>query len=236
MAGSTVRKTLQGHSGAVGCLAFALQGRRLVSGSSDCSVIVWDLETGKGEVVGKSGQPVNGIAVSPDGKMLAWPYMRESAVSLILGTQVCLIDVSTKRSLGSLHELFGADRLAFSPVGKVLATSSVGSKVNLWNVSDRKLQVLFTPNATSRDERNVMAVRFSPSGTTLVTVDYRGDVRFWTPNDGKEQARLIPHRGRVVSDVAFSPDGKILAIASGPEKIVRFWDVEEALKARDNGN
>ena len=132
MAGGKVRNTLQGHTGAVGCLAFALQGRCLVSGSSDRSVIMWDLETSKGEVVGKSGQQVNGIAVAPDGKMLAWPYMRESAVSLILGTQVRLIDVSTKRSLGTLHELFGADRLAFSPDGKVLATSSVGSKVNLW--------------------------------------------------------------------------------------------------------
>ena len=81
-----------------------------------------------------------------------------------------------------------------------------------------------------------MAVRFSPSGTTLATVDYRGDVRFWNPNDGKEQARLIPHRGQVVSDLAFSPDGKILAIASGAEKIVKFWDVEEALKAQDKVN
>jgi WD40 repeat protein len=213
-----------------------LQGRRLVSGSSDRSVIDWDLETGKGEVVGKSGQQVNGIAVTPDGKMLAWPYMRESAISLILGTQVCLIDVSTKRSLGSLHELFGADQLAFSPDGKVLATASVGSKVNLWNVTNRKLQIHFTPNATPRDERNVMAVRFSPSGSTLVTVDYRGDVRFWNPNDGKEQGRLIPHRRHVVSDLAFTPDGKTLAIASGAEKIVRFWDVEEALKAQDKGN
>src|SRR5262249_30979533 len=162
--------------------------------------------------------------------MLAWPYMRESAVSLILGTQVRLIDVSTKRSLGSLHERFGAEQLAFSPDGKVLATSSVGSKVNLWTVSDRKVRVHFTPNATPRDERNVMAVRFSPSGTTLVTVDYLGDVRFWNPNDGKEQARLIPDRAQAVSDLAFSPGGKILAIASGPEKIVRFWDIEEALK------
>jgi WD40 repeat protein len=229
-----LRTTLKGHTGAVTCLDFASQGRQLVSGSRDRSVMLWDMKTGKKEEIGKSGQEIDGIAVSPDGTTLAWPYMGQTVLSLVLGSQVRLIDVTTKRSLGSIRELFGADHLAFSPDGKVLATSSVGRKVKLWNVSDRKLQVQFTPNDTPRDERNVKAVKYSPTGATLVTVDYRGALTFWDPKDGKHQARLIAHtgEGEYFYHLAFSPDGKIMATAGGPEKTIKLWDVAEALKAK----
>lgn len=57
----------------VWAIAFSPNGKRLVSGCADCSVIIWDMKTG--DIV---GQPLTGysdevisVAYSPDGCFIA---------------------------------------------------------------------------------------------------------------------------------------------------------------------
>jgi glucose repression regulatory protein TUP1 len=38
-----VRKTFEGHRGAVTCLAVSADGKSLASGSADTTVLIWDL-------------------------------------------------------------------------------------------------------------------------------------------------------------------------------------------------
>ena len=64
---------LEGHQGRVQSLAFLPDGRRIVSGSADHTVRIWNLETGQtivGPLAGhRSGIP--SLAVSPDGRFIA---------------------------------------------------------------------------------------------------------------------------------------------------------------------
>src|SRR4051794_6241766 len=67
--GARLIRALQGHLGAVHGIAWTPDGRRLVTASYDCSVKVWDLDTGKevGSFQGH-GKPFLGVAVLPDGR------------------------------------------------------------------------------------------------------------------------------------------------------------------------
>ena len=63
---------LQGHTDRVSLVAFSPDGRRIVSGSSDCSVRLWNAQTGQ-----PIGQPLQGhtdivfsVAFSPDGRRI----------------------------------------------------------------------------------------------------------------------------------------------------------------------
>ncbi|MFP6671454.1 MAG: hypothetical protein VB857_08575, partial [Pirellulaceae bacterium] len=63
--------TLQGHTAGIGSVAFSPDGKRIVSGSSDKTLKVWDVETGSeiGTLKGHSYH-VNSVAFSPDGKLV----------------------------------------------------------------------------------------------------------------------------------------------------------------------
>src|SRR5215475_5342849 len=61
-----------GHSGSVGSVAFAPDGKRLASSSNDGSIKLWDVESGKlqGTLTGASSFVLS-VAFAPDGKRLA---------------------------------------------------------------------------------------------------------------------------------------------------------------------
>jgi WD40 repeat protein len=65
------RVTWLGHKGRVTALAFALNGRHLVSGGFDGMLHVWDAQSGQLVARGTTGKPVtNQLAVLPNGKQV----------------------------------------------------------------------------------------------------------------------------------------------------------------------
>jgi WD40 repeat protein len=161
--------------------------------------------------------------------------MTKSALSLVFGTKVQLTDVASRRSRGSVRDGFGADRLAFSPDGKTLATSSVESNVKLWDVAGRKLRVRLPAGVRDRDERTVTGLAWGPEGL-IATADCHGGIRIWDADQGLELAAIRARSSETTSWLAFSSDGKILAAGSSRQGIVRLWDVTKLRKPGKAGS
>ena len=118
---------------------------------------------------------------------------------------------------GCVHDL------AFSPDGEYLA---VGSRMGLWWY---KLPSL-SPTALWETERGlVSAVAFSPCRKWFTTGNWDGVIKVWDAPQSELLLKLkIPSftDGKVpVKQVAFSPDGRCLAV-SGSEDAVYVWRVE----------
>jgi WD40 repeat protein len=63
--------TLRGHSGTVCCVVFGSDGKRIVSGSDDKTLKVWNATTGQETLTLKGHTSrVNSVAFSPDGKRI----------------------------------------------------------------------------------------------------------------------------------------------------------------------
>ncbi|MGW7559439.1 caspase, EACC1-associated type [Streptomyces sp. NPDC054757] len=169
-----------------------------------------------------------GAAFSPDGRILA--LSEKSGDEQVIG----LIDTRRPKSkpVGTIREDLtnGLEDAQFSPDGKTLAiadnndyrpAASHGPAVRLFDVSDpahpRKLVSL---------PGDVFYVRYSPDGR-LLTANTADTLLQWDVSDRGHPVALPTQRltsGAALSQSAFSPDGRVLAVADSAG-VTRFWKV-----------
>ena len=204
---------LQGHTGAVVCVAFSPDGNTLATGSTDRSIILWDIASGQkvGTSLGQHSNKVSSLAFSPDGMVLA----SGSADKTII-----LWDVTN--GLPISEPLLGHDgrvtAVGFSPDGKVLASGDDDKTITLWDVVSR--QPIGDP---LRGHINtVNSVTFSPDGKVLASGGNDKTIILWDVTSGLQIGE--PIQGGYLNSVTFSPDGMTLA-SGGSSATITLWDV-----------
>jgi WD40 repeat protein len=225
--------------GAVNSAAFSRDGTRLVTGGEDGTARVWRVSDGRLLAVLRNGLPVNVARLTPDGRLAVTGDRNGFVRVWNVGTQEAVRDyrqdgavndaelsrdggrVATADADGTAA-VFGVTRrsesilrghsdevvaVAFSPNGKQVATASDDQTARIWNIQTGDFVQL--PH-----DGGVTALVYSPDGALLATVSADASVRVWRARTGVQVALLQIHSG-VVTDVAFSGDGRWLATA-GP--------------------
>jgi len=97
--------------------------------------------------------------------------------------------------------------VAFSPDGKLLATSSMGNDARLWELPSGNLRATLKGHVQA-----ILAVAFSPDGKTLVTGGMDRKVKLWNVATHQELATFP--LGGLFPTLGFSPDGRTLAVGN----------------------
>jgi WD40 repeat protein len=200
--------SMTGHTRRVLSVAFSSDGKVLASASDDHNVRLWDVATRKELAILKDHDlAVTCVAFSRDGKRLA---------TASLDRTVKLWDISQKKVLRTLpffHDF--ADRVSFSPDGKMLAAVG-GSKDGLvWDAETFKVRTRLSGHT-----EDLTDVCWSPNGTMLATTSYDSSARVWSTTDFKTKMVIPVHP--LGLGVAFTPDGKWLAVCGGSNKVELF--------------
>jgi WD40 repeat protein len=193
-------------------VAFSPDGRQLVVGRSDGSVMSFDpaAPAKSGRSVRGAGDGVTALAFAPGAALLA--------VGGADGT-IALLNPRTGsvRKVISSHQGGPVGGLAFSPDGSRLASSGADGRLIVDDVRGSGSTVLAV---RTPDPMNGVAYR--PDGHAVAVADSGGMVTLVQAPDGVRSSTLSPGGGPVEA-VAFSPDGRLLATASA-DGTVRLWD------------
>lgn len=104
---------------------------------------------------------------------------------------------------------------AFSPDGKLLATTSKDRTMKMWDAMTTKLLLTFN------HMKVVICCCFGPDSRYLVSGCQDKVCRLWDTRRGKEWLTYSQHEGIIIS-VAFSPDGNYVCSASA-DSTLRVW-------------
>ncbi|MFD9069110.1 nSTAND1 domain-containing NTPase [Streptomyces lasiicapitis] len=175
-----------------------------------------------------TSEPINAVAFSPNGKLLA------SACSDGTVRLWSLAPAPRTRQLEPLRT--GRERVhevSFSPDGRTLATGSEDGFVRLWDMDDPANPTLIGSPLRAYVHRtaqgpSVYTVAFSPSARTLVAAGLEG-LWVWDitrPTDPRPLRRASPD-AEPVDDAVFSPDGSTLATSEGLGGTLRLWETAD---------
>jgi WD40 repeat protein len=203
-------RTLKGHTGEVRAVAYNPDGSRIVSGSSDTTIKIWDAENGweRRTLTGHT-LPVNSVAYSPDGRRIA-SGSRDNTVKIW--------DAESGRKLRTLEgHTSTVKSVAYSPDGRRIVSGSSDKTVRIWDTEGRRELLKL-----KRHTGPVLSVAYSPDGRRIVSGGDDKTIRIWDAESGRELRTLKGHTDWVFS-VAYSPDGRGIASGSS-DKTIRICD------------
>jgi WD40 repeat protein len=211
-----------GHRAPVAAVAFADAGRTVVTAAGR-GLMAWDVARAEPLRTIGDGPGWSSWALSADGRRAA--VLERGAIrihDLVLGKDLCRIEPQGGRP----------GTLALAPDGSVLAGTAQDAWIVLWDTTTGK-EVRRLP---WRAQRYGASLLFSPDGRMLVAAAH---LPAWqngmlTSQPGMHLDCWDPASGRLIrslgvlsasGDMAFTPDGRTLAIGTSNGEALDFWEV-----------
>ncbi|KAG2125183.1 WD40-repeat-containing domain protein [Suillus bovinus] len=201
---STPLRVFEDHEKSVRAVAVFPNKRRMVTGSDDKTLRLWDLETGVvlKKMEGHSGG-VKALAVSRDGQIIASGDENGEVIAWHGES-----GESITQPIKAHSEWISS--VDFSPDGTVLATGSYDHTVKFWCTKTWQMQ------GDPIECGNVHCVRYSPSGELRIAIGTKKSIQIYNPGTRECVASLT---GRTH---AWTPDGTRLL--SVDLNLIHEWD------------
>ncbi len=206
--------------------ALSGDGKLVATGHGDGTIRFWDAATGKARptTIG-AGNAVLDLTFGPDGTAIAArPRGTEVAGvwDVATGKPSCAIHLAPPSASATGDTRGPAGTVALSPDGKVLACVRPPFAQEVLLFDAKSGEALKHPPLATEDEKAAVRVAFAPDGT--LAVGYTDcHILFWNLTSARAVRKIVTPNG-LPTGMAFSPDGRCLATASG-DGGVHLWEL-----------
>ena len=208
-------RTFEGHTGYVNSVCYSSDGAYLASAAGDSykcadrTIKIWKVATGECvKTFEGHTDEINSVCYSPDGKYVASGSKDKT---------VKLWEVSSGECIKTLEgHVERVNSVCYSPDGAYLASSSWDRTIKIWKVDTGECIKIISKNDVAT------SLSYSPNGTHLASSLFDGDIKIWEVSSGDCIKTFGGHTDSVYS-VAYSPDGKYLAVNSFGG--MKLWNV-----------
>ncbi|KAL5513808.1 hypothetical protein ACEPAH_4209 [Sanghuangporus vaninii] len=207
------------------CTARSPDGSRIVSGSGNGTLGIWDGMTGA-----RIGEPIKGhtrwayaVRCSPDGTKFV-SESDDDTVKIWDFTGKLVTKMDSDSHVGVV---------AFSPDERRIVLGHANGMLRICNAQNGA----FIAKSQGHDN-TVSAVAYSPDGSRIVSGSYDKSVRIWDAQTGASIGEPFKGHESLVFAVAYSPDGSRI-VSGSYDKTVRIWNartgaqIGEPLKGHD---
>lgn len=202
-------RTLRGHTGYIGRIAWSPNGHILASPSKDRTIRLWDAETGEClRTLEYDTENIQCVAFDPEGRTLA---------SASGPKTVELREIDTGKV--SLKLEWGGSRIwaiAFNRTGDMLAIAGNECASQLYNTDSGELACRLG------EQSYALNLAFDPARKALAIAGEDGEIKLWDPTTGELLRRMHGHQD-IVYNLAFDPLGQTMASVSA-DKTIKLWE------------
>ncbi|OLT59008.1 WD40 repeat domain-containing protein [Moorena bouillonii] len=223
--------TLKGHKDIVRTVAIT-SDNRVISGSDDGTINVWDLTNGKmlfsfnepriysvygGHIVNIQWQPVYAMAVTLDDKWLisGSGYSEQSTNNLIIW------NLETKKIAFTLKgHKNPISALAVTLDGKQVIYTSFDNTIKVWNLESQEEIFTFYGHDDS-----IYDITITPDGKTIISASKDKTLKIWNLESQQKHVELKENKTSV-NDVTITPDGKQVIFLL-QDTIIKIWNLNK---------
>ena len=214
--GPSLASASRGHTKAVYSVCFSSDNKKIVSGSSDNSIKIWNSEN-----FWESSSPeftlnghtrcVSSVCFFSDNKKI---------VSGSFDNSIKIWNAENGELIKTLNGHTNAvNSVCFSTDNERIVSGSYDHSIKIWNAENGKLIKTLSGHIAS-----VWSVCFSPDNKRIVSGSSDNSIKIWDTITGELINTLNGHTN-IVNSVCFSSDNKRI-ISGGSDKNIKIWNTE----------
>ena len=206
-----MQRTLEGHTRWVTAVDISPDRRRVVSGSRDNTLRVWNLVSGESlHTLEGHEDYVEAVAITPDGRQVVSGSVDKSLRVWDLASGECLRTLEGHTG--------GVTAVVITPDGRQVVSGSWDNTLRVWDLASGEcLRTL------EGHKLEVVAVAITPDGRQVISGSLDGTLRVWDLASGEYLHTLKGHKDWV-NAVAISPDRRRV-VSGSMDTMLRVWNL-----------